>query len=238
MTSRSVGPCERSYFVFSIAFSAISEAAPRYSSRSSSCVISWKLSDAPVLLGFDLHDWTELFGSYWPRCRDAVVIVKPEMRLRAMPLQAFYSIRSERRLMERLEFDLLFRWLVALGVNDPVRGHSTFSKNRDRLLEGEIASRFLEPVAGLRKTRFRGLPSVDLAFTFVAAACDLVRLPKLLVASSRPPRPIVFSSDGGGSSGPICGTATISISSSPPTLPSTRTAEASSPSGRSMPPWT
>jgi IS5 family transposase len=63
-----------------------------------------------------------------------------------MLLQAFYGIRSERQLMERLEFDLLFRWFVGLGVDDPVWDHSTFSKNRDRLLEGEIAARFLASV--------------------------------------------------------------------------------------------
>jgi IS5 family transposase len=68
------------------------------------------------------------------------------MLLRAMLLQAFYSIRSERQLMERLEFDLLFRWFVGLGVDDPVWDHSTFSKNRDRLLEGDIAAKFLAAV--------------------------------------------------------------------------------------------
>jgi IS5 family transposase len=61
-------------------------------------------------------------------------------------LQAFYSVRSERQLMERLEFDLLFRWFVGLGIDDVVWDHSTFSKNRDRLLEGEIAARFLAAV--------------------------------------------------------------------------------------------
>src|ERR1700674_2296432 len=48
--------------------------------------------------------------------------------------------------MERLEFDLLFRWFVGLGMDDPVWDHSTFSKNRDRLLEGEIAAKFLTAV--------------------------------------------------------------------------------------------
>lgn len=72
--------------------------------------------------------------------------IAPEMLLRAMLLQAFYSVRSERQLMERLEFDLLFRWFVGLGVDDPVWDHSVFSKNRDRLLEGEIAARFLAAV--------------------------------------------------------------------------------------------
>jgi transposase len=72
--------------------------------------------------------------------------IAPEMLLRAMLLQAFYSVRSERQLMERLEYDLLFRWFVGLGVEDAVWDHSTFSKNRDRLLAGEIAARFLEAV--------------------------------------------------------------------------------------------
>ena len=53
--------------------------------------------------------------------------IPPEMLLRAMLLQAFYSIRSERQLMERLEYDLLFRWFVGLGVDDPAWDHSTFS---------------------------------------------------------------------------------------------------------------
>jgi len=69
--------------------------------------------------------------------------IAPERLLRAMLLQAFYGIRSERQLMERLEFDLLFRWFVGLGVDDPAWDHSTFSKNRDRLLAGEIAAKFL-----------------------------------------------------------------------------------------------
>src|SRR6202012_6226143 len=72
--------------------------------------------------------------------------IAPEMLLRAMLLQAFYSVRSERQLMERIEFDLLFRWFVGLGIDDPVWDHSSFSKNRDRLLEGEIAAKFLSAV--------------------------------------------------------------------------------------------
>ncbi len=69
--------------------------------------------------------------------------IAPEKLLRAMLLQAFYGIRSERQLMERLDFDLLFRWFVGLGMDDAVWDHSTFSKNRDRLLQGEIAAKFL-----------------------------------------------------------------------------------------------
>src|SRR5215217_2639118 len=72
--------------------------------------------------------------------------IAPEKLLRAMLLQAFYSVRSERQLMERLEFDLLFRWFVGLGINDPVWDHSVFAKNSDRLLDGEIAAKFLTAV--------------------------------------------------------------------------------------------
>jgi transposase len=72
--------------------------------------------------------------------------IAPEKLLRAMLLQAFYSIRSERQLMERLEFDLLFRWFVGLGVDEPVWDHSSFSKNRNRLLDGDIAAKFLAAV--------------------------------------------------------------------------------------------
>jgi transposase len=72
--------------------------------------------------------------------------IPAEKLLRAMLLQALYSIRSERQLMERLEFDLLFRWFVGLGIDDAVWDHSVFSKNRDRLLEGEIAAKFLNAI--------------------------------------------------------------------------------------------
>ena len=72
--------------------------------------------------------------------------IAPEKLLRATLLQAFYGVRSERQLMERLEFDLLFRWFVGLGVDDPVWDHSTFSKNRDRLLEGQIAAKLLTAI--------------------------------------------------------------------------------------------
>ena len=85
--------------------------------------------------------------------------IPPERLLRAMLLQAFYSIRSERQLMERLDFDLLFRWFVGLGVDDPVWDHSTFSKNRDRLLEGDVAARFLSAL--LAQPRVKRLLSSD-----------------------------------------------------------------------------
>lgn len=62
--------------------------------------------------------------------------IAPEKLLRTMLLQAFYSIRSERLLKERLEYDLPFRWFVGIGVDGAAWHHSVFSKNRDRLLEG------------------------------------------------------------------------------------------------------
>jgi len=69
--------------------------------------------------------------------------IPPEKLLRAMLLQAFFSIRSERLLMERLEYELLFRRFVGIGVDNAAWDHSVFSKNRDRLLEGDIAAKFL-----------------------------------------------------------------------------------------------
>src|SRR5690242_2503843 len=79
--------------------------------------------------------------------------IPPERLLRAMLLQAFYGIRSERQLMERMEFDLLFRWFAGLGVDDPAWDHSTFSKNRDRLLQGEIAAKFFQAVLAQSKVK-------------------------------------------------------------------------------------
>ena len=85
--------------------------------------------------------------------------IAPEKLLRAMLLQAFYSIRSERQVMERLEFDLLFRWFVGLGIDDPVWDHSSFSKNRDRLLDGDVAAKVLSAV--LAQPRVKRLLSSD-----------------------------------------------------------------------------
>jgi transposase len=79
--------------------------------------------------------------------------IAPERLLRGMLLQAFYGIRSERQLMERMEFDLLFRWFVGLGVDDAAWDHSSFSKNRDRLLEGAIAAKFLAAVVAQPKVK-------------------------------------------------------------------------------------
>jgi transposase len=74
--------------------------------------------------------------------------IPPEKLLRALLLQAFFSVRSERQLMEQLDYNLLFRWFVGLGVDDPVWDVTVFTKNRDRLLEGEIAGKFFRVVLG------------------------------------------------------------------------------------------
>jgi transposase len=72
--------------------------------------------------------------------------IPPEKLLRALLLQALYTIRSERQLMEQLDYNLLFRWFVGLGIDDPVWVPTTFTKNRDRLLDGDIAAAFFAAV--------------------------------------------------------------------------------------------
>jgi transposase len=74
--------------------------------------------------------------------------IPPERLLRALLLQVLYSIRSERQLMEQLEYNLLYRWFVGLGMDDPVWVPTVFTKNRDRLLEGEVAEAFFDEVLG------------------------------------------------------------------------------------------
>ncbi len=66
--------------------------------------------------------------------------------LRALLLQAFYSVRSERQPVEQLDYDLLFRWFVGLGMDDAVWNHAVFSKNRDRLFTSEVAQQFFAAV--------------------------------------------------------------------------------------------
>jgi transposase len=72
--------------------------------------------------------------------------IAPEYILRALLLQVFYSVRSERLLVEQIDDNLLFRWFVGLGMDDAVWNHAVFSKNRDRLLTSEVAQRFFAEV--------------------------------------------------------------------------------------------
>ncbi len=72
--------------------------------------------------------------------------IAPEYVLRALLLQAFYTIRSERQLVEQIQFNLLYRWFVGLGMDDAVWHHAVFSKNRDRLLTSDVAQQFFAAV--------------------------------------------------------------------------------------------
>jgi transposase len=78
--------------------------------------------------------------------------IPPEQLLRALLLQHLYSIRSERLLIEQLDYNLLFRWFVGLGMDEPIWDHSTFSKNRDRLLAGDVAAAFFDAVLAEART--------------------------------------------------------------------------------------
>ncbi len=90
--------------------------------------------------------------------------IPPEQLIRAMLLQVLFTIRSERQLVERLDYDLMFRWFVGLGMDDMVWNHSTFSKNRDRLMVHEIDALFFDAIkkqAYARKLMSREHFSVD-----------------------------------------------------------------------------
>jgi transposase len=79
--------------------------------------------------------------------------IPPERLLRALLLQAFYTVRSERQLMEQLDYNLLFRWFVGLSADDPEWDATVFCKNRDRLLAGNIARKFMTTILNLPQVR-------------------------------------------------------------------------------------
>lgn len=85
--------------------------------------------------------------------------IAPEKLIRALLLQVFYSIRSERQLCEQLHYNLLYRWFVGLALDDAIWDHSTFSKNRDRLLEHQVVEGFFAEV--MRQAEVRGLLSKE-----------------------------------------------------------------------------
>jgi transposase len=80
---------------------------------------------------------------YSPFGRESIA---PEKLLRALLLQAFFSVRSERQLMEQITYNIMFRWFVGLSLDAPVWDVTVFTKNRDRLLEGEVAAKFLAAI--------------------------------------------------------------------------------------------
>lgn len=79
--------------------------------------------------------------------------IPPEQLLKATLLQAFFTVRSERQLMEQIDYNLLFRWFVGLEMDDRVWDASTFSKNRDRLLEADVAREFLATLMALGRVK-------------------------------------------------------------------------------------
>lgn len=97
-----------------------------------------------VMVNAALSDLSPTFGKlYSPIGRPSIA---PEKQLRAILLQMLYTIRSERMLMEQLQYNMLFRWFVGLSIDEPVWDVTVFTKNRERFLEGEIASHFFEAV--------------------------------------------------------------------------------------------
>jgi transposase len=79
--------------------------------------------------------------------------IPPERLLRALLLQALFTIRSERQLMEQLDYNLMFRWFVGLGIDDPVWVPTVFTKNRDRLLDADVAAKFMEQLLAHKEVR-------------------------------------------------------------------------------------
>jgi transposase len=115
-----------------------------------------RIADA-VLAGMS----QQFAAAYAPIGRPSIA---PEKLLRALLLQALYTIRSERQLVDRIDFDLLFRWFVGLGIDDAVWDASTFAKNRDRFLEMDAAAELLAGVVNhpdVRRQMSRDHFSVD-----------------------------------------------------------------------------
>ena len=99
---------------------------------------------------------TQFNAIYADTGRDSIA---PEKLIRALLLQVFYSIRSERQLCEQLHYNLLYRWFVGLALDDAIWDHSVFSKNRDRLLEHQVVEGFFAEV--MRLAEVRGLLSKE-----------------------------------------------------------------------------
>src|SRR5215469_7278617 len=110
-----------------------------------------RMTDAALL-----EMWS-CFSGLYPRIGRPSIA--PEKLLRALLLQIFYSVRSERMLMEQLNYNLMFRWFVGLNMDEPVWDATVFSKNRERLLEGDVAQAFFAAV--LRQAQAQALLSSE-----------------------------------------------------------------------------
>ncbi|RIK55931.1 MAG: IS5 family transposase [Nitrospira sp.] len=111
--------------------------------------------------------------------------IPPERLLRALLIQILHSVRSERMLMEQLEYNLLFRWFVGLGMDDPVWDVTVFTKNRDRLLAGDVAQAFFDEI--LEQAREKRLLSTD-HFTVDGTLVEAWASHKSFVAKERTKR--------------------------------------------------
>jgi transposase len=100
--------------------------------------------------------WLHFEALYGRRGRPSI---PPEQLLRGLLLQALYAIRSERQLMEQIDFNLLFRWFVGLGMDEGAWDPTVYSKNRDRLLQGAVSQRLL--LAVVEQARAQGLLSEE-----------------------------------------------------------------------------
>lgn len=107
------------------------------------------LRSIKALLNEALKNLNWLFSSIY--CDTGRESIPPERLIRAQLLQVLYSIRSERQLVEQINYNLLYRWFVGLTIDDPVWDHSTFSINRDRLLENNVITELFEEVVHLAR---------------------------------------------------------------------------------------
>jgi transposase len=103
------------------------------------------------MVGVALRELSPEFARLYPKTGRPSI--PPEQLLRALLLQLLYSIRSERQLIEQLDYNLLFRWFVGLSMDDPVWDPTVFTKNRERLLQGDIARALFERVLAQAKAR-------------------------------------------------------------------------------------
>ena len=123
-------------------------------------MFSYVTPEARVRADHPLRPIRRMTDAALARCRRASIglysttgrpSIPPEKLLRALLLQMLYSIRSERLLMEELDYSMLYRWFVGLSLDDPIWDATTFTKNRDRLLEGDIADAFFAEVVAAIK---------------------------------------------------------------------------------------
>src|SRR5438094_5390378 len=131
-----------------------------------------------------LRELSPRFGELYSRVGRPSIA--PEKLLRALLLQVLYTIRSERLLMEQLDYNLLFRWFVGLEIDDPVWNATVFTKNRERLLGGEIARAFFDRVVA--EARERGLLS-DEHFTIDGTLVEAWASRKSFQRKDTPPPP-------------------------------------------------